>query len=81
MHHEMTNANTPQESGVAERLNRTILEMTRAMLFESKLPKSFRTFAVNYTREILNRLPSWALPDEKTPYQAFHSKKPSVAHL
>ena len=50
MHHEMTNANIPQENGVAEHLNRTILEMTRAMLFESKLPKSFRTFAVNYTR-------------------------------
>ena len=49
MHHEMTNASIPQENGVAEHLNRTILEMTRAMLFESKLPKSFWTFAVNYT--------------------------------
>jgi len=81
IHHEVTNANTPQENGVAERLNRTILEMTRTMLFGSKLPKSFWTFAVNYTQEILNRLPSRALPDDTTPYQAFHLKKPSVAHL
>jgi len=81
MYHEVTNANTPQENGVAERLNRTILEMTRTMLFGSKLPKSFWIFAVNYTQEILNRLPSQALPDDTTPYQAFHLKKPSVTHL
>jgi len=41
MYHEVTNANIPQENGVAEWLNRTILEMTRTMLFGSKLPKSF----------------------------------------
>jgi len=49
MYYEVTNANTPQENGVVERLNRTILEMTRTMLFGSKLLKSFWTFAVNYT--------------------------------
>jgi len=58
IHYEVTNANIPQENGVMEWLNRTILEMTRTMLLESKLLKSFWTFAVNYTQEILNRLPS-----------------------
>jgi len=56
MYYEVTNANTPQENGVVEWLNRTILEMTRTMLFRSKLPKSFWAFIVNYTQEILNRL-------------------------
>jgi len=81
MHHEVTNTNTSQENRVVEQLNRTILEMTRTILLESKLLKSFWTFAVNYTQEILNRLPSQALPDEIIPYQAFHLKKPSVSHL
>jgi len=81
MHHKVTNANTSQENEVTEWLNRTILEMTRTMLFESKLPKSFWTFAVNYTQEILNRLPSQVLSDKTTFYQAFYLKKPSVAYL
>ena len=58
MHYEVTNANTPQENRVAEQFNRTILEMTRTMLLGSKLPNFFWTFTVNYTQEILNRLPS-----------------------
>ena len=41
IHYEVTNANIPQENGVMEWLNRTILEMTRTMLFGSKLPKFF----------------------------------------
>jgi len=49
MHYEVTNANTSQKNGRAEQLNRTILEITRTMLFKSKLLKSFWTFAVNYT--------------------------------
>ena len=32
MYHEVTNANTPQENGVAECLNRTILEMMRTIM-------------------------------------------------
>jgi len=40
MHYEVTNTGTSQENGVAECLNRTILEMIRTMLLESELPKS-----------------------------------------
>ena len=46
MHHEVTNASTPQENGVAERLNRTILEMMRTMMHESDLPRNLWPFAV-----------------------------------
>ena len=81
IHHELTNPGTPQENGVAERLNRTILDMMRTMMFQSELPKFLWTFAVSYTQEILNRLPSQALHDNKTPYEHYFRKKPSVAHL
>jgi len=81
IHHEVTNARTPQENGTAERLNRTILEMMRSMLLGSKLPKTLWPFAVNYAQEILNRLPTRALTEDKTPYEVYFGKKPSVRYL
>jgi len=81
IYHEVTNANTPQENGVAERLNRTVLEMVRTMMFDSKLPKIYWTFAVKYAQEILNRLPTRAVSENKTPHELFLQKKPSVAHI
>jgi len=81
MHHEVTNANTPQENGVAEHLNRTILEMMRTMMHESDLPRNLWPFIVQYTQEIVNRLLMRALSKNETLYEAFHLKKPSVKHL
>ena len=81
IHHEVTNANTPQENGVAERLNRTVLEMVRTMMFDSKLSKAYWTFAVKYAQEILNRLPTRAVSEDRTPHELFLQKKPSVAHI
>ena len=81
IHHGVTNANTPQENRVAERLNRTILEMMRTMMHESDLPKNLWPFVIQYTQEIVNRLPTRVLSENKTSYEAFHLKKPSVKHL
>ena len=39
--HEKTVPGTPQHNGVAERINRTIVEKVRCMLRMAKLPKSF----------------------------------------
>ena len=41
--HELTVPKTPQQNGVAECLNRTLVEMARSMLLDSKLPKKFPT--------------------------------------
>jgi len=57
MHYKVTNANTPQENRVAECLNKTILEIMRTMMHESDLPRNLWPFAVQYTQEIINRLP------------------------
>jgi len=38
IYHKRTNPGTPQENGMAEQLNRTILEMTQSMLFDTELP-------------------------------------------
>ena len=39
--HERTVPETPEQNGVAERMNRTLVETVRAMLSDSKLSKKF----------------------------------------
>ena len=43
--HEVTVPKTPEQNGVAERMNRTLVEMTRSMLHE--MPKSFGAIALS----------------------------------
>ena len=80
IHHEKSNAYTPQENGKAERMVHTIVEMARSLLNEAKLPKTYWGYAVLYAAHILNLLPTRTL-DGKTPHEAYTGNKPSVAHL
>ena len=53
--HQTTTAHTPQLNGVAERMNRTIKEMTAAMIRESTLDMRFWDWAVAHATMIINR--------------------------
>ncbi|GJR29117.1 putative ribonuclease H-like domain-containing protein [Tanacetum coccineum] len=53
---EYSNARTPQQNGVAERKNRTLIEAARTMLADSFLPKTFWAEAVSTACYVLNRL-------------------------
>jgi hypothetical protein len=53
---EYTTAYTPSQNGVAERLNRTLVAMAKAMLFTSGLPQMFWGFAIEAACYIRNRL-------------------------
>ncbi|KAA3473753.1 Retrovirus-related Pol polyprotein from transposon TNT 1-94 [Gossypium australe] len=77
--HQLTNTYTPQQNGVSERKNRTLMDMARCLMFERNLPKSFWAEAVNTVVYLQNRLPTKALL-EKTPFEAWFGL-PSVAHL
>jgi len=59
---------TPQQNGVAERMNRTILEKVRCMLSNAGLGKEFWAEAVVYACHLINRLPSTAI-EGKTPIE------------
>ena len=59
--HQTSCAHTPKQNGVFERKNRIILEMIRALLIESQVPKSFWPEAVATSVYLLNRLPVKAL--------------------
>ncbi|CAH9089803.1 unnamed protein product [Cuscuta europaea] len=65
---------TPQQNGLAERMNRTLLDKVRSMLATSGLPKKFWGEAVNTATYLINRSPSVPL-EGKCPESVF-SKKP-----
>lgn len=71
---------TPQQNGVVERRNRTVVEMARSSLKEMNLPAELWAEAVRNAVYVLNRLPTRALTGI-TPYEAFTEKKPDVGHL
>jgi transposase InsO family protein len=79
--HEITNAHTPQENGVSERLNRTLEDMEKAMRFDAKLPDSYWGDAVLYAAHIRNICATTSNKDDMTPYEAWTSRKPSLAHV
>ena len=64
---------TPQQNGVAERMNRTLLEKVRCMLSNAGLGKQFWAEAVTYAGHLVNRLPSSAL-ERKTPMEVWSGK-------
>ncbi|GJW00849.1 retrovirus-related pol polyprotein from transposon TNT 1-94 [Tanacetum coccineum] len=71
---------SPQQNGVVERKNRTILNMVQSMLKSKKMPKEFWAEAVDCAVYLLNRYPSKSL-DNKTPQKAWNGLKPTVSHL
>nr|GEY44111.1 putative ribonuclease H-like domain-containing protein [Tanacetum cinerariifolium] len=69
------NARTPQQNGVAEQKNRTLIEAARSMLADSKLPTMFWTETVSTACYVLNRV-SITNPHNKTPYELLSGKVP-----
>ena len=78
--HERTNTYSPKMNGVAERLNRTMLEGARTLLIDSGLPKFLWGEMCNSFIYIKNRFPQRKL-GKKTPFEMFTGKKPSVNHF
>ena len=78
--HEFTVPKTPEQNGVAERLNRFLIEKVQTMLVQSRLPHSFWAEALNIAVHVHNLSLSRVLGD-KTPRELFTGKKPNVAYL
>ena len=78
---EFTNAYTPEQNGVSERLNRTIIEAVRSMLIHSNLTPDFWAEAVQTAVYVQNRVPTSALGNEITPYECWFGRKPDISNL
>nr|GEU44310.1 hypothetical protein [Tanacetum cinerariifolium] len=68
---------TPQQNGIAERKNRTLIEAARNMLTDSLLPISFWVEAVNTACYVQNRV-LVIKPHNKTPYELLHGRTPNI---
>ncbi|GJT60647.1 retrovirus-related pol polyprotein from transposon TNT 1-94 [Tanacetum coccineum] len=71
---------TPQQNGVAERKNRTLIEAARTMLADSLLPTVFWAEAVNTACYVLNRV-LVTKPHNKTPYELIIGRPPSISFM
>ena len=79
--HEVSMAGTPQQNGVAERLNRTLQEKARSMMASSGIHGRFWGEAIVTACYLRNRSPSRVLTGNKTPEEEWSGWKPSIAHL
>ncbi|GKE09355.1 retrovirus-related pol polyprotein from transposon TNT 1-94, partial [Tanacetum coccineum] len=70
---DLPQARTPQQNGVAERRNRTLIKAARTMLVDSKLPTTFWAEAVSTACYVQNRV-LVVKPHNKTPYELFRGK-------
>ncbi|GJU11941.1 ribonuclease H-like domain-containing protein [Tanacetum coccineum] len=77
---EYSNARTPQQNGVAERMNMTLIEAARTMLADSLLPTTFWAEAVNTACYIFNRV-RVTKPQNKTPYELLFGHKPMISYI
>ncbi|GJQ98818.1 retrovirus-related pol polyprotein from transposon TNT 1-94 [Tanacetum coccineum] len=78
--HQTSTPRTPEQNGVVERRNRTLVEAARTMLSASKLPLSFWAEAVATACYTQNRSIIIST-HEKTAYHIINDRKPSIKHL
>ncbi|GJW93360.1 retrotransposon protein, putative, ty1-copia subclass [Tanacetum coccineum] len=78
-HENLTSPYTPQQNGVSERRNRTLLDMVRSMFNLTTLPLSFWDYALESAVRILNMVPTKKV--DKTPYDIWHGKAPNLSYL
>jgi transposase InsO family protein len=73
-------ARTPQHNGVVEKTKRTVQEMARTMLMDSKLKDIFWTQEVHTTFHIQNRV-ILRNNNNKTPYKLWQGRPTNVKHF
>lgn len=71
---------TPQQNGIAERKNRTLVEMARCMMRQAGSPPALWAEAVNTANYIRNRCPTTAL-NGLIPFTLWKGKKPTIVYM
>lgn len=78
--HQKTAPHTPEQNGLAERMNRTLVERTKCLLFDANLPKTYWAEAMSMAAYLINRSACAAL-DKQTPEEVFMGKKVDLSNL
>ena len=77
IHWEPTAAKCPEHNGVSERSMRTLMQTTRAMIFESGIPRRFWPYALEAAVHVWNRTSN----QKPSPYELLYGKPPGIDHL
>jgi len=77
--HELAAPYTPEQNGMAERENRTMIEMARTMLQSNQLPKFLWAEAMNTASYLMNRVINRKM--SSTPFELWFGKPPEYDHL
>jgi transposase InsO family protein len=75
----LTTHDTPQHNGVAESLNRHLLERVWAVLHQSDLPKNLWAEALHFAVWLKNCTSTQALGNNTTPYEKLYGNKPNLS--
>uniref|UniRef100_A0A5S6QG42 Retrovirus-related Pol polyprotein from transposon TNT 1-94 n=1 Tax=Trichuris muris TaxID=70415 RepID=A0A5S6QG42_TRIMR len=78
--HQRTMVYTPQQNGIAERMNRTLMDLVRTTLSNTGLPRSAWAELANTAAYVRNRVTN-RHNETKTPFELWFGRKPSVRHL
>ena len=73
---ECTTPYSPQQNGIAERKNRTLVEAARTMLIAAQMPNKFWAEAVHHATDTFNKMIKGNM--NLSPYELFFQKKPSL---
>lgn len=80
LHHQKTVAYSPEQNGIAERCNRTLVERARALLCQANLDSKLWAEAIYTAVYCKNRSPTIAL-NKKTPIEVWTGDKPDLSHM
>ena len=78
--HQLTLPYCPQQVGVAEWMNSTIMEGASSILYHAKLPLEFCAEACSTAVYLHNRNPTTALKDQ-TPFECLFGRRPDISQL
>jgi len=78
--HQTTYDETPEQNRIVERKHQHLLNVTRALLFQSKLSKNFWSYAIEYATCLINSTPTPSLND-CTPYEKMYNKAFDIEQL
>ena len=78
---QLSTGEIPQQNGVYERLNWTLMDLIRSMLLTKHLPKQFWAESLATAVYARNRVTSRALPKNTTSHHIWHGKEPNLEHV